>query len=136
MPVILLDGALPAPLAENPAPVAGQHTPGEWVLADTAGMGGVNLEPGQLAAICSSGYPSKVLAWVRDTSWPLGNDATEGKANAELIAAAPDLLAALKGLLWGLTDERWPQVKGPEHIALDRKRAFEAIAKAEGRGNG
>jgi len=61
-------------------------------------------------------------------------DAQEGAANAQLIAAAPDLISALQSILaiveCGATDD-------PDEVAADfwaiAKTAKAAIAKAEGR---
>lgn len=54
----------------------------------------------------------------------------EGRANARLIAAAPDLLGALKALL----ADSYPV--GTEENGDIREQALVAIAKAEGRSNG
>lgn len=57
-------------------------------------------------------------------------EAKETRANARLIAAAPELLAALKLMLKG-TDEDCGRIQCPHKSAVTA--AFSAIAKAEGR---
>lgn len=82
------------------------HTPGPWTV--TQRHVGVH----RMHYIIFAGG-KKLTDWVGDY---------DGEANACLIAAAPDLLAALKALTLGLTDDPRPAVK----------RAIVAIAKAEG----
>lgn len=55
-----------------------------------------------------------------------GDASEEGKANASLIAAAPDLLEACKGLL-KFFDEQFPMGWGSDPAL----KAHDAIAKAE-----
>lgn len=92
------------------------HTAGPWVARNhtiTAGKNGVHIAQ-------------------------VGADATGSvTANASLIAAAPELLAALEEvyeILGGLHSQVYPKCKGgcPDHYALDIARA--AIAKAKARG--
>lgn len=88
------------------------HTPGPWSLR----MTGWQTNP---AAIYSPRRPGAVACIPARTSVPLD----EQSANARLIAAAPDLLAALEELLpmWSSgIDEPWVE------------RARNAIAKAKG----
>lgn len=56
-------------------------------------------------------------------AWVLPHRDEEGAANARLIAAAPELLAALKGFLHA----------DPDVFAAELAAARAAIAKAEGR---
>ena len=95
------------------------HTPGPWLI-DFCDAGGfyVYVEPtvdmGATATIVSRG------AW--------GHKAAESHANARLIAAAPELLAALHGLLF-----KAPDATGEAHDAIwDAARS--AYAKATGEG--
>lgn len=85
-----------------------QHTPGPW-FAHNVGLGPNGAGP---------------------FTYPLGNDPDKAAANARLIAAAPDMLAALKALHaahrafsgsedWGVYDDE------------AREAAEAAIAKAE-----
>ena len=53
----------------------------------------------------------------------------EATANGRLIAAAPDMLEALRALVGYPTDEHFRFALRPEHAAIIRA----AIAKAEGR---
>ena len=96
------------------------HTPGPWravkragsytspfVIVDGSGSGIANLEGNQLN--------------------PTGTSIGAAEANASLIAAAPELLEALRNLL----DLTWPSLDMGEQSVIDLARA--AIAKAEGK---
>jgi hypothetical protein len=66
------------------------HTPGPWVTADTKFAGGIRTEveaAGECGPICAC---IRTLNARKVRSWD------EVDANAKLIAAAPELLAALK----------------------------------------
>ena len=101
------------------------HTPGPWEYSR------MRLPPKEKDRRCgfvvngpdvSDDLPVRVC----DLRCPVGVDGfSEGEANARLIAAAPDLLAALQYIA-GWQPENW----NPE-TARDMARA--AIAKAEGR---
>lgn len=93
-----------------------KHTPGPWVVGpvdDTVvthlGADGVRYEVAQI----DGDYNEPDL-------WPVM------EANARLIAAAPDLLAALKDVVFNCTHGNGLQT---QWTALDRAR--DAIAKAE-----
>jgi hypothetical protein len=86
------------------AEVEMKHTPGPW-----------RIVPGDDYMVASSAYPSeKVSPVVRDNIGPfvalIGNQSGDcGEANAQLIAAAPDMLAALKAIaepLEGIRDDQ------------------------------
>lgn len=84
-----------------------KHTPGPWNIVDDA--------PGVMAP--------KINA--RDTSWTIArlvrqSGPSEDNANARLIAAAPDLLAACKALM------------DPTRLQDAIDLALAAIARAEG----
>ena len=85
-----------------------QHTPGPWRIApDMHGIGN-NLVAGVIDA----------------TGYAIANCGSSGNANARLIAAAPDLLAALQDLvsscaIWAPT-------------VVDTYKAKQSIAKATG----
>ena len=104
-----------------------KHTPGPWEFAEW--NAGVNNTPG-FGLIAKCGGPDVTI----HTRTLDGNgyvDCTErAMANARLIAAAPDLLAALQtlNLVVGLTPIAGN--KGALQEACDMARA--AIAKAEG----
>lgn len=89
-----------------------EHTPGPWeAIEDTV------RARGSQRAIADCG------------TWHVG---TQDKANARLIAAAPDLLDALKAAVeWIDPDE--PDLVNREECAADLEKARAAIAKAEGR---
>lgn len=99
-----------------------QHTPGPW----TTGKNGDDCAPGH--AICHGPY---VIAKVYERGYPIASGGTgwapESQADATLIAAAPELLAALKGLVAHV--EKW-QFGETDAKNIARSRA--AIAKAEG----
>lgn len=64
-----------------------KHTPGPWHVEEPFG------EPGTYIAVTFPGFsPGLVCRMIDQARTP------EGKANARLIAAAPDLLAALESL--------------------------------------
>jgi hypothetical protein len=83
------------------------HTPGPWHVGQGNGTGSVFAGEGRMR-MTSQGttlYPICRL----NTGWDDGED----EANAKLIAAASDLLAALEGLLqytggWDITDTTHP----------------------------
>lgn len=93
-----------------------KHTPGNWEAVHRSGSN-VQIE--------SRDYPAGRLATVYGNAT---ND-HERDANARLIAAAPDLLAALEMLLF-LNIEIRVLDAAVGHEALSRARA--AIAKARG----
>lgn len=97
-----------------------RHTPGPWVVQKSNG-----LHDGQ-HDFAIHATKAKVLAeaFGRDSN---GN-IISAEANARLIAAAPDLLKALKGFVSNSS-----VVIGLPHAA---RAARAAIAKAEGRSNG
>lgn len=104
---------------------SGQHTPGPWAI-ESGGMNRYVVEYKTGNVVSVLGYPSQ-------------RSIPEEKANARLIAAAPELLEALRqcvpGLEFALKRIRWewPETwaDAQENIALEIARA--AIAKAEGR---
>lgn len=96
-----------------------QHTPGPWTIKFFR-----SIEPNH-ALICAEDwhdFASVVVRFCGDDT----DDAT-GLANARLIAAAPELLEALKELL----DEARTNMRGGKGHLIDKARS--AIAKAEGR---
>jgi hypothetical protein len=93
-----------------------QHTPGPW-LTDRN-----NVHAGQIATVmhCKNGW---VEIWT-DKWAETGLEEDEQEANARLIAAAPDLLEALKDALCAL------ECCGKDYPAATKAHA--AIAKATG----
>ena len=76
------------------------HTLGPWIIDEPDAARAVT---GVAEAIESD---ERIIAWTAD-SWGsdgLGVISEEDKANAHLIAAAPDLLATLKAVLKGIPD--------------------------------
>lgn len=92
-----------------------KHTPGPWVINYD---GGIWTEPTEIdkhsRPICS-------FRWGSFKEFNEGNNA----ANARLIAAAPEMLDALKAL----TDEAFQNMTGGAGHLIDD--AYAAIAKAE-----
>ena len=89
------------------------HTPGPWAVGYGSKVVAVYMKP------ISEGW------YVRDQVARFDRDA-EGEANARLIAAAPDLLAALKALRNECSGTPRPDQTVPMLAAADA-----AIAKAE-----
>jgi hypothetical protein len=100
-----------------------RHTPGPWEAQGEARLVGTNEEHhlwcGNIWPLGPS-YRGEICT-VQSADHISGISRQEAEANARLIAAAPDLLAALKGILV-ITDR--------DHVVWDAARA--AIAKAEG----
>jgi len=84
------------------------HTPGPWTYYRNGDQSQVD---------CTTGTICQSIAWA---------------PNGPLIAAAPDLLAALKGVAWGDRPCWCGYVVGDTHTWHCRE-ARAAIAKAEGR---
>lgn len=91
------------------------HTPGPWTLT----------HPGRLLFVIDAGpiHIADAFAKVDGGTSERYVLQPEAEANARLIAAAPELLAALRDLMKSC--ENWAPT-------IDRSRAREAIAKAEG----
>lgn len=95
-----------------------KHTPGPWFVGKIPGKSGKTIHCGAL--------PNGGLNVIARTARHLVQ--RNAKANARLIAAAPDLLEALEELL-GIAFH--PNVSGNVYVSSeDRARA--AIAKAKG----
>jgi hypothetical protein len=89
--------------------MSGQHTPGPWLLDQSA----------EMSSISASGADGE---YIGITYMTLPNH----EANASLIAAAPDLLEALRDMVTYGHETHGTQV------LLARKAARAAIAKATG----
>lgn len=106
-----------------------EHTPGPWSI------GGASGNEGEAREIASE---SRCVAWTAST-WDEdeGDVVTaEDDANARLIAAAPELLAALKLLRDPDSDGEWTCYCDDPHYyggKCENCIATEAINKAEGR---
>lgn len=100
-----------------------KHTPGPWVI------GGSLISNGRVPVAKvlhnGNGNPSKASDYDRDAPRWLGG----ADANARLIAAAPELLAALEALV-GEADLGEVDLDDDDRAKLEQARA--AIAKATG----
>lgn len=94
-----------------------KHTPGPW----TAGLTDSRKVPAFVVGATSACGFTPLVCHVQSADIDIGN------ANARLIAAAPDLLAALQGLLKGIFD-------GPDeaNAAMLVAKARDAVNKATG----
>lgn len=105
------------------------HTPGPWLIADDGLFVYALHHYGW-----SKGAPCMVNRFSArvDALTHQGGTVEEAKANAHLIAASPDLLAALKELL---EDPDYQIAIGGNPHAVDAmlSRARAALAKAEGK---
>lgn len=100
-----------------------KHTPGPWY---------VHLERHAAGTTPHVTTSKKIGLWDHPVCTFNGTkyqSEAETKANARLIAAAPDLLAACKRMSEWLKQHRLPEIQG---IACD---IFQAIDKAEGNAN-
>lgn len=93
-----------------------KHTPGPWVVDPTGSAGGFEVN--------STADPWKAIVTVEANCLGAGEvSESEAEANAQLIAAAPDLLAVCKRIVAG----------GMSYPKYDRDLAAAAVAKAEGK---
>jgi len=108
------------------------HTPGPWVVW------GPSSNDGE-AEVVSNQDGSKTVCWTADTyneDEGEGEVTSEDQSNARLIAAAPELLSALKVLF-----EDWMTLVGKDLKELDEdvsqiwSHCEAVIAKAEGKAN-
>jgi len=97
------------------------HTPGPWTVGDLINMGGYR-DYYQIS--CSPEHGDLNI----EISNPFGTELEETKANARLIAATPDLLAALERLVADVDAEEY--INQTAHSTDDYDMAFAAIAKA------
>ena len=108
---------------ENSVKLESSCTPGPWVVQGTKQGLRIFRTPDGFGNTVAD-----VAGATEDRSWE------RAKANANLIAAAPDLLAAL----WDLCGAAGPYSKGHRSTPVDAEvleaglaQAFDAIAKAE-----
>ena len=105
-----------------------QHTPGPWIVTDSGsnGVTTVRTTKGDLSAVAQIYYAAPYFGKMEEDS------EANRQANAALIAAAPDLLEALKAL-----NDAVCALNAEQARALDLVRphllARAGIAKAEGR---
>ena len=98
------------------------HTKGPWHTGQGNGEGSIFCESGRMRL--ESGGTTLYPVCAISRGWDEGEDA----ANAHLIAAAPDLLEALREMA-----EHWPPQKPESPAFMAYINAMSAIAKAEGR---
>jgi hypothetical protein len=105
------------------------HTKGPWRVDETKALGAYGVwtdyatHPGHDGA----GYPSQVCSMGPTTRSEITREQRD--ANARLIAAAPDLLAALRSLYgW----KHCMRTVEPDQLEAALAAAMAAIAKAEG----
>ena len=103
------------------------HTPGPWSIYETAGNGG-NIPARMEVVAPESERAKRLIANIYGFKLP------EGRANARLIAAAPELYKALEELrdkVWRIIDlHRDSEARAEANVALERANA--ALAKARG----
>ena len=116
-----------------------EHTPGPWSIQQDQS----EWDEGRIVQIVSGDYTSRGIRFISPvcqievTSWEQDEDGNETvdpaiMADARLIAAAPDLLEALKAMLaHSCVADADPEDKDPEDHDAERK-ALVAIAKATG----
>ena len=103
-----------------------QHTPGPWHIGSGNGAGSIFAENGRMRL--ESGGTTLYPVCNMVTGW----NTEEDKANARLIAAAPQMLAALRAALEAMGDSYDARdAAGPEGEQL-RDQIAEAIASATG----
>jgi len=103
-----------------------QHTPGPWKVKQSQGatlrlFGGPHIQAGR-----------RTIAW---PDFPSVSENDTSEANARLIAAAPDLLAALKALFQhcAMVHNKWGDNDNQREADASIAYARLAITKAEGR---
>jgi hypothetical protein len=112
-------------VAGNMGGINMKHTPGPWMVGAYPDRDGVSFSVQEVGD--STGWKQKYPHAYLAVSGGWGY-CEEAKANMQLMAAAPELLDALKSI------DRWlngPGLIGPSGFMHDRVRA--AIAKAEGK---
>lgn len=114
------------------------HTPGPWVIDDRSiyeGQHGLGMQPTQLGAVvaeCPTAFGTHTVRAPSTIGKPCPTKAeldAQGLANAHLVKAAPDLLAASKTALEAFAQFATEE-PAEEWTAVAMLRA--AIAKAQG----
>ena len=95
-----------------------KHTPGPWHIAPR--------KPGNAYRITQSETPQTGALVIADLSCGAHRPDAEQAANAQLIAAVPDLLEALKGIIAALSQNKTL----PADIEAAKSYAKAAIAEA------
>lgn len=102
-----------------------EHTPGPWIIFGDGDIGELEIMPAGRAGS---------IAWIDFESTDETTPQSQEKlANARLIAAAPNMLAALKNMLHHFGNpkrDEWLNDEAFHHAVLADKEARAAIAKA------
>lgn len=98
------------------------HTPGPWTVDDQRQRGDIYT-----TVVIRPHAQGFMLATLDAASFTYGDGGMDIEANARLIAAAPELLAALKAVVTHLGGGSFHHLTGE-----NAERALAAIAKAEG----
>lgn len=102
------------------------HTPGPWFVHDFSGLSDGEPSPYDIAVSCTS--PDHLTVAVMGLG--LTGKREEWRANALLIATAPDLLEALEAMM------NLPEFDGTVEVSIQRQdakhKARAAIARARG----
>jgi hypothetical protein len=103
-----------------------KHTPGHWYA--TAGYIAAKTEAGH-RVICSMSRADSCM------NYAAGVGSTEDASNARLIAAAPDMLAALRALYehCAMIHKSWGDGDNSKQANAAKKAGLAAIAQAEGK---
>lgn len=106
-----------------------KHTPGPWRIGKTSGWSGTEVK-----AIASVAWCAKASSY--SSSWGESQEisADEALANAHLIAAAPDLLAACEACMTLLVRYENKSIAPEVGTGAAINAAHAAIAKARGQG--
>jgi hypothetical protein len=113
-----------ARISEEPATITAKHTPGPWHTGAGNGEGSIFCKEGRLR-LNDRGTALYSICQVTH-----GYDQAEDDANASLIAAAPELLEALRRLLDSPCCNEDDQ---EDETAEAIQQAIDAVGKAEGR---
>lgn len=97
-----------------------EHTPGPWTVSDKNSYDDFNIRDGDKRVVAQAIHP-----------WTVDNAADEVAANARLIAAAPDLLAALEAVVRDVervakNDVIWPATLKQARAAIRKATAERA----------
>ena len=104
------------------------HTPGPWKIAHRMGR------PIVVNSTPTHGGPLEICeAYTHPMAHETIKDALDvSEANARLIAAAPDLLAVLKSLVFETSHFLHGDGKNGASVANELRNAISALSKAEG----
>lgn len=103
------------------------HTPGPWSIYETAGNGG-NIPARMEVVAPESERAKKLIANIYGFKLP------EGRANARLIAAAPELYEALEAAYLVLTSQKTRLEEHADAVTLARA-ALAKVRADEGKEN-